>query len=233
MPLWPPVGLWIYLFKRTPPPYLHGPVRPASPFLVDFSVLFLRRSWIASCSDFGANLALYLDRFGAKLAIFGDIFRVWLGIFFGGRFEDDFYSISDPPDPQKTYENLLFFKDFAFSARSLWTSILGRFLLHFRARIRSKSAHRGVRTRPEKRYKKKLHLEGFGVDFAWILGPSLDPGGGSANAVLGIFGALGLSWGEDGPRMRQERFQDRFWTDFGRFLIDFLSIFCCSLPPFL
>ena len=127
----------------------------------------------------------------------------------------------------------MFFKDFTFSARSLWTSILGRFLLHFRARIRRKSAHRGVRTRPEKRYKKKLHLEGFGVDFAWILEPSLDPGGGSANAVLGIFGALGLSWGEDGPRMRQERFQDRFWTDFGRFFVDFWSIFCCSLPPFL
>lgn len=184
-------------------------------FLSDFSVLFLRRSWIASCSDFGANLALHLGRFGAKLAIFGDIFRVWLGIFFGGRFEDDFYSISDPPDPQKTYENLRFFKDFAFSARSLWTSILGRFLLHFRARIRRKSAHRGVRTRPEKRYKKKLHLEGFGVDFAWILGPNLDPGGGSAKAVLGIFCALGAllggRWPQDAPRALPRPILDRFW----------------------
>ena len=85
---------------------LHG---PASPFLIPFSVLFLRRSWIASCSDFGANLALHLGRFGAKLVIFYDIFGWWLGIFFEARCEDDFYSISDPPDPQKNYENQKFF----------------------------------------------------------------------------------------------------------------------------
>ena len=30
------------------------------------------------------------------------------GIFFEARFENDFCSISDPPDPQKTYENLVF-----------------------------------------------------------------------------------------------------------------------------
>ena len=200
---------------------MHFPHGTAAPFLLPFSVLFLRRSWIASCSDFGANLALYLGRFGAKLAIFGDIFRVWLGIFFGGRFEDDFYSISDPPDPQKTYENLRFFKDFAFSARSLWTSILGRFLLHFRTRIRSKSAHRGVRTRPEKRYKKKLHLEGFGVDFAWILGPSLDPGGGPRTPFWAFLALLGSLGGKMAPGCAKSASK----TDFGPILVDFWSIF--------
>ena len=181
-------------------------------YLLQF--FFLRRSWIASCSDFGANLALYLGRFGAKLAIFGDIFRVWLGIFFGGRFEDDFYSISDPPDPQKTYENLRFFKDFAFSARSLWTSILGRFLLHFRARIRSKSAHRGVRTRPEKRYKKNCIWKASGSilhgfwDPAWIRG-------GVRERRFGHFwrswALLGGRWPQDAPRALPRPILDRFW----------------------
>ena len=74
---------------------MRGPHGGASPFLVPF----LRRSWIASCNDFGANFALHLGRFGPKLAIFDDIFGWWLGIFFEARFEDDFYWISDPPDP--------------------------------------------------------------------------------------------------------------------------------------
>ena len=156
-----------------------------------------------------------------------------LGIFFEARFEDDFFWISDPPDPQKTYENLRFFKDFTFSARSLWTSILDRFLLHFRTPDPMKI---GPRRCPNAIRKKNLKSIAFGrlrgrfcIDF----GTQLGSWGGPRRPFWTFFALLELSWGEDGPRMPQERFQDRFWTDFGRFLVDFWSIFCCSLPPFL
>ena len=157
-----------------------------------------------------------------------------LGIFFEARFEDDFYWISDPPEPQKPYENLMFFKDFTFSARSLWTSILGRFLIHFRAPDPKKIGPQRCSNATRKKIQKKIafgRLQGrFCMDFGTQLGSE---GGGPRTQFWAFFGALGLSWGEDGPRMRQERFQDRFWTDFGRFLVDVWSIFCCSLPPFL
>ena len=60
------------------------------------------------------------------------------------------------------------------------------------------------------------------MDFGTQLGSE---GGGPRTQFWAFFGALGLSWGEDGPRMRQERFQDRFWTDLGRFFHDFQLIF--------
>ena len=53
----------------------------------------------------------------------------------------------------------------------------------------------------------------------------MDPGGGPRRPFWTFFALLELSWGEDGPRMPQERFQDPFWTDFGRFFKDFQWIF--------
>ena len=70
-----------------------------------------------------------------------------------------------------------------------------------------------------------LRLEGFRVDFAWIWGPNLDPGRVREGRFARCFTILELSWGEDGPRMPQERFQDRFWTDLGRFFKDFQWFF--------
>ena len=80
-----------------------------------------------------------------------------------------------------------------------------------------------------------LRLEGFGINFASILGPNLDPGGGPRRPFWTFLALLELSWGEDGPRMPQERFQDRFWSIFvasehGKSLesIAFYSRFCKS-----
>ena len=149
-------------------------------------------------------MALYLDRFGAKLAIFGDIFGVWLGIFFGGRFEDDFYSISDPPDPQKTYENLMFFKDFAFSARSLRTSILGRFLLHFRTPDPMKIGPRRCSNAIRKKIQKSIAFGRLRGRFCIDFGTQLGSWGGSAKAVLDVscvlVTVLGGRWPQDAPR---------------------------------
>ena len=74
-----------------------------------------------------------------------------------------------------------------------------------------------------------LRLEGFGVDFAWILIRNLAPGGGSAKTALDVFCALGAAlggrWPQDAPRALQRQILDRFGTIFGRFLM--------LLPPFL
>ena len=148
---------------------------------------------------------------------------MWLGIFFEARFEDDFDWISDAPDPQKTYENLKSLKDFAFSARSLWTSILGRFLIHFRTQDPMKIGPQRCPNAIRKKIQKDIAFGSFGIDFASILGPNLDPGGGSAKAVLGIFSALGAvlggRWPQDAPRALPRPILDRFWLIFNLFCI--------------
>ena len=99
--------------------------------------------------------------------------------------------------------------------------------------MRQKSVPRGVRTRSEKEYKKVLRLEGFGVDFASILGPNLDPGGGVRERR---FGRFLRSWGGLGGKMAAGCPKSASKTDFGPILVDFWSIFdefLMLLPLFL
>ena len=102
----------------------------------------------------------------------------------------------------------------------------------FGPRIRWKSVPRGVRTRSEKECKKVLRLEGFGVDFASILGPNLDPGGVRERR----FGRFLQSWGGLGGKMAARCPKSASKTDFGPILIDFWLIFdefLMLLPLFL
>ena len=152
-----------------------------------------------------------------------------MGIFFEARFEDDFYSISDPPDPRKTYENLRFFKDFAFSARSLWTSILGRFLLHFRTPDPMKIGPRRCPNAIRKKIQKSIAFGRLRGRFCIDFGTQLGSWGESANAVVDVFlrfwSCLGGRWPQDAPRALPRPIFDRFGTIFNGFLM--------LLPPFL
>ena len=147
------------------------------------------------------------------------------GIFFEARFEDDFCSISDPPDPQKTYENLRFFKDFTFSARSLWTSILDRFLLHFRTPDPMKIGPRRCSNAIRKKIQKSIAFGRLRGRFCIDFGTQLGSWGGSAKAVLDVFCALGAvlggRWPQDAPRALPRPILDRFGTIFQRFSMDF------------
>ena len=163
---------------------------------------------------------------GATLAILEDIFGWWLGIVCEARFEDDFYWISDPPDPQKTNENLMFFKDFTFSARSLRTSIWERFLLHFRTPDPIKIGPLRCPNAIRKKIQKNVafgRLRGrFCMDFGTQLGSW---GGGSAKAVLNVFCALGAvlggRWPQDAPRALPRPILDRFGLIFCGFSMYF------------
>ena len=154
------------------------------------------------------------------------------GIFFEARFENDFCSISDPPDPQKTYENLKFFKDFAFSAKSLWKSILGRFLLHFRTPDPMKIGPRRCPNAIRKKIQKSIAFGRLRGRFCIDFGTQLGSGGGSANAVLDVFCGLGAvlggRWPQDAPRALPRPILDRFWSIFVEFLM-LLPLFLLAL----
>ena len=92
----------------------------------------------------------------------------------------------------------------------------------FGPRMRRKSVPRDVRTRSEKEYEKVLRLEGFGVDFASILGPNLDPGAGVRERR---FGRFLRSWGGLGGKMAAGCPKSASKTDFGPIWVDFQWIF--------
>ena len=96
-----------------------------------------------------------------------------------------------------------------------------------------------IKSNPKTNQKNDCFLEGFQIDFGWILAPSWDPGGVTWNAFWVSWRVLGLSWGQDGPQDGPKRpqdaprrHQDRFRSDFCRFLSIFWLIFDRFLVDF-
>ena len=164
------------------------------------------------------------------LSILEDIFGWWLGIVCEARFEDDFYWISDPPEPQKTHENL---RDFTFSARSLRTSIWERFLLHFRTPDPIKIGPLRCPNAIRKKIQKNVAFGRLRGRFCMDFGTQLGSWGGVRE---GRFERFLRSWSCLGGKMAPGCPKSASKTDFGPIWVDFWSIFnvfLMLLPPFL
>ena len=168
---------------------------------------------------------------GAKLVIFVDIFGCGWASF--SKLGSKTIFIGFPtPDPQKPDENLRFFKDFTFSARSLWTSILGRFFVHSDPRSdenRSPEASERDPKKDTKRYCVWKLRDRFCIDF----GTQLGSWGGVRE---GRFGHFFRSWSCLGGKMAPGCPKSASKTDFGPILVDLGTIFnefLMLLPPFL
>ena len=95
-----------------------------------------------------------------------------------------------------------------------------------------------IKSNPKTNQKIDFFLEGFQIDFGWILAPSWDPRGRGSPEML--FGCLEGSW-QDGPKRPQEpprrpigvlSFLVDFWQSFGRFLFESwcVGVLGCWLP---
>ena len=93
-----------------------------------------------------------------------------------------------------------------------------------------------IKSDPKTNQKNDCFLEGFQVDFGWILAPSWDPGGGHLKCFLGVLRGLGAilgprwspRWSQEAPRGPQTTPRPiliRFWWIFVNCLVDFWWIF--------
>ena len=145
-------------------------------------------------------------------------------LFFEARFEDVFYSISDPTDPQKTCEPDVFLR-FCIFSKIAPDIDFGPIFAPFSDPTSDESRSPEVSERDPKKDQNTVAFGRLKGRFCMDLGIQLGSWGGPRRPFLTFFALLELSLGEDGPRMPQEPFQDRIGTDFCQFLVDFQWIF--------